>query len=159
MFPAGSTSEPPETLVLRPAVLKTFVKGLIAIAVFSIFLQINASTIVNYFIFLALTIGLVAALCAIKRRSVFVLNDDGISVKRFTKAPNVVRYTNILEMSVSQGMLARRFKCGTVFFILKEGRGSVKVMGGGTAERLEDIPDPQNVYEWISSHLGAFPMR
>ena len=158
-MPAGSISEEPETLTLRPVVLKTFVKGLIAVAIFSVFLQINPKTYFNYLIFLGLSIGLVGMVVIVKGRSVFVIDDDGIKVKRFMKSLNLVNYDNILDMSVSQGMLARRFNCGTVFFILKSGKGSVKVMGGGVAERLEDVHDPKGVYEYISSQLGPFATR
>lgn len=158
MSPAGFTSET-EALVLRPAAAKTFVKGVIAIAVFSVFLQINPSTVGNYLIFLALALGSSAAIALMKRTSVFTVDGDGIKVKRFMKAQSLVAYDNILDMSVAQGMLARRFNCGTVFFILKSGRGSVKVMGGGTAERLEDVPDPNGVYGFIANRLGPFSGR
>jgi hypothetical protein len=40
--------------------------------------------------------------------------------------------------------------------ILKSGEGSVKLMGGGRAERLEDIPSPQLVYDYIAARLGPF---
>lgn len=136
--------------------LKTFVKGLIAIAIFSVFLQITPAHLWNYLIFLAITISAAGAISLIKKRSVFTLDANGIKVKRFLKRPSMVAYENILDISVSQGLLARRFHCGTVYFILKSGEGSVKVMGGGIAERLEDVPDPDRVYERVSSRLGLF---
>ena len=159
MSPAGSTSESSETLTLRPIATKTFVKGVIAIAAFSIFLQINASTIGNYLIFLAVSLTAAAVVAFIKRSSVFTIDGDGIKIKRFMKGPSVVRYDNILDITVAQGILARRFNCGSVFFILKGGRGSVRVMGGGVAERLEDVHDPNGVYELIANQLGPFASR
>jgi membrane protein YdbS with pleckstrin-like domain len=137
-------------------VLKTFLKGAIAVAVLSLFLQINPSTYINYLIFLALTLGAAALLCAVKRQTRFDIGDDGVHVKRLFHKPSVIRYDNILDISVAQGMLARRFNCGTVFLILKGGPGSVRLMGGGVAEKLEDVKNPDGVMDAVSSKLSPF---
>lgn len=156
VYPAGSISDQEGNLAFRPVVLKTFLKGLLLIAVFSLFLEINPSTYVNYLIFLALTIGSVAALSLVKRQTKFLVDDEGVQVKRLFQRKNTIMYRDILDLSVSQGMLARRFRCGTVYIILKAGRGSVKLLGGGIAERLEDIPDPNKVCDILSSRLSPF---
>jgi len=154
--PVGSISEPDLGLVLKPVVLKTFIKGVIAIAVFSLFLQISPATIVNYLIFLAISLGLVGGLCFIRGRSRFQIDDGGIHIKRMFHRPNLISYDNIHDLTVSQGMLARRFNCGTVFIILNQGPGSVKIMGGGVAEKLEEVHNPNKVFEFVSSRLGPF---
>jgi len=156
MFPAGSSSKDVEGGPFRPVVLKTFLKGAIAVAVLSVFLEINPKTYVNYLIFLAITLGTAAALSMVKRQTRFRIDDEGIHVKRMFQKPSVVKYDNIYDVSLSQGMLARRFNCGTVFLILKAGRGSVRLMGGGTAEKLEDVRNPDGVLDLVSSKLGPF---
>ncbi|HXW37349.1 MAG TPA: PH domain-containing protein [Nitrososphaerales archaeon] len=161
MSPAGSTSsvqaEKGRALVLRPAVSKTFLKGLIAIGAFSIFLQINPATFTNYLIFLALSVGLVSVVVALKHQTKIEIGDESLTVKRLFRPKSIVRYLDILDISVSQGMLARRFDCGTVFMLLKSGGGgSVHVMGGGVAEQLEDVPKPKYISDLISSKLSPF---
>jgi len=156
MFPAGSLSEDVEGAPFRPVVLKTFLKGAILVAVLSPFLEINPKTYGNYLIFLALTLGSAAVLSLVKRQTRFRIGDDGIHVKRMFHRPSMIKYDNIYDISVSQGMLAKRFNCGTVFVILKEGKGSVRLMGGGTAEKLEDVRHPDQVLDLVSSKLGPF---
>ncbi len=155
--PAGSSegSEPDVRLTLRPAVTKTLIKGVIAIAVFSLFLEI-ASNLLNYLIFLALSFAMVGLYMLIKHGSKFMIGEDNIQIKRIFGKSNTVSYQDIYDISVAQGILARRFGCGSVYMILKRGRGGVNLMGGGTAEKLEDVPDPNHVFELISSKLSPF---
>ncbi|HXW95220.1 MAG TPA: PH domain-containing protein [Nitrososphaerales archaeon] len=160
MFPAGFTSESPSdpetVLKLRPRVTKTFLKGLIAIGVFSIFLEITPANFVHYLIFLALSIGVLLIFVGVKHETKIEISEDGLRVKRLFRAVDSVSYQDIMDISVSQGMLARRFDCGTVFIILKSGSGSVRLMGGGAAEQLEDVPGPSHVYDLLSSRLSPF---
>lgn len=155
--PVGSSesSEPETRLTLRPVVTKSFIKGVIAIAVFSLFLQV-ASNLLNYFIFLALSFGFLGLYMFIKHKSKFMIGEENIVIKRVFGKSNTVTYQNIYDMSVAQGMLAKRFKCGSVYMILKQGIGGATLMGGGTAERLDDVPNPSYVYDLISSRLGVF---
>ena len=141
---------------LRPKVAKTFLKGLIAIGVFSIFLQINPANFVHYLIFLAITVGMLLVAVGVKYGTKIEISEDGLTVKRLFRAVDSVRYQDILDISVSQGVLAKRFDCGTVYIILKAGRGSVRLMGGGVAEQLEDVPKPNYVSDLLSSRLGPF---
>jgi Bacterial PH domain len=155
---AGSTSESlaAPALKLRPTVTKTFFKGLIAIGVFSIFLEITPANLVHYLIFLAISVGLLLALVGMKYSTKIEISEDGLTVKRLFRAVASVRYEDILDITVSQGVLARRFDCGTVFMILKTGRGSVHLMGGGMAEQLEDVPKPNYIRDLLASKLNPF---
>ncbi|MGA2665545.1 MAG: PH domain-containing protein [Nitrososphaerales archaeon] len=163
MSPAGSSSDGgaaggPEgsPLLLRPTVAKTFLKGVIAIAVFSVFLQLSWANLVHYLIFLGVYFAFLLTLMLLKRSGSFVLGYDSISIHRPFREPASVSYQDVLDISIAQGVLARRFGCGTVFLILKGGQGSVKLLGGGIAEQLEDVPDPQRVYELITSRLSPY---
>jgi len=157
MSPAGSTDETaPETrLILRPKVTKTLIKGAIAIGVFSIFLNV-ATEFLNYLIFLALAFGCLGLYMWIKHDSIFALGQDNIKIKRKTRKSRSINYTDIYDISVAQGILAKRFGCGSVYIILKKGGGSVKMMGGGSAEKLDDVTNPNYIVELISSRLGPF---
>jgi len=142
--------------MLRPAVKKTFIKGMIAIGVFSLFLEISPSTLGNYFIYLALSICLLAAYATTKHGAVFELGEEHLVVRRLLRKPRQILYSDVADIVISQGMLAKRFNCGSVYIVLKRGRGNVRLMSGGTAERLEDVPDPGGVFEAISSRLSPF---
>lgn len=141
---------------VRPVFKKTFVKGLIAVALFSLLLDINASNLPNYFIFLAVSLGLISAYAGYKHATLYTIDDDGITVRNpISRTSKRIEFSNISDLTISQGFLAKRFGCGSVFLILKRGRGSYALMGGGYAEALRDIPNPQAIYELISNMLGA----
>lgn len=72
------------------------------------------------------------------------------------KKPKYIWYHDITGVVISQGTLAKRFDCGSVYLLLRRGRGNVRLMAGGTAERLEDVPDPDSVFEVVSSRLSPF---
>ena len=154
---AGYSSESPEgRLVLRPTIVKTFLKGIIALAAFSVFLQLSWANAVHYLIFVSLYVGFLLAFVLLRNRSRFELGDESIEIKRVFRSATSVRYQDIIDISVAQGVLARRFKCGTVFIILKGGSGSVKLLGGGVGEQLEEVPDPQTVCDLITSKLSPY---
>ena len=73
MSPAGSSNEigPEGRLTLRPTVTKTFLKGVIAVAVFSVFLQLSWANLVHYLIFLTGCLAFLGLFMAVKRSSVF----------------------------------------------------------------------------------------
>jgi hypothetical protein len=170
MSPAGSTSEdPPEGFPnLRPVVTKTFVKGVIGLAVFSLLMQLSLANLVNYLIFLCLSFGLLAGYMFYKRGSTFEVGDDAIVVRRPAGFPAsllrrhssprelTVSYDDIADVSVAQGILAKRFHCGSIYLILKHGEGSMRLMGGGTAERLHDIPNPNFVCRYMIDRLSPY---
>lgn len=111
---------------------------------------------VHYLIFLAISVGLFLVLVGIKYATKIKISEDGLTVKRLFRAIDSVRYQDILDISVSQGPLARRFNCGTVFMLLKSGSGSVRLIGGGVAEQLEGVPRPNYVCDLLSSRLSPF---
>lgn len=153
---ALQVSDQAETLRLRPQVGKTFIKGAILIAAFSVFLNINASTILNYFIFLALAMCVLSSVAWAKRASVFELAEEGVVVRRFPFKQKSIPYPDIVDLSISQGVLAKRFRCGSVFLVLKSGRGNTRIMGGGTAEKLEDVRDPDAVRKFVADRISFF---
>jgi hypothetical protein len=91
-----------------------------------------------------------------KHRSTFFIGEEDIMIKRPLGKKITVHYEDIFDMSVAQGMLAKRLDCGSVYMILKKGYGGVTLMGGGVAEKLDDVPKPQTVYDLISTKMSPF---
>jgi membrane protein YdbS with pleckstrin-like domain len=145
-------------LVARPMVGKSLVKGLIAIGVFSIFLQVNISNLGNYFIFVAISLALVFGYMGIKRSTLYVINDRGISIAPLFRAEKTVPYVDIVDISISQGVLAKRFGCGTIFLQLGQKKGSYIAIGRGMAEILKDVHNPAAIYDRITSSMNPYSM-
>jgi len=170
MSTVGYTSEqaPAGFPNLRPVVSKTFLKGIIGLAAFSVLMQLSLANLVNYLIFLALSLGVLGGYMWYKRSSSYEVGDDFLVVKRpmrflepifgrRARQPEMtLSYDDIVDIAVSQGFLARRFGCGSVYLILKHGGGSLRLMGGGTAERLQDVKNPNFVYKYMLDRLGPF---
>jgi Bacterial PH domain len=151
---AGFTSEEPVPSVLHPVIAKSILKGSIALAVFSLFLQIDTRTLIDYISFVALFYVLLGAYVYQKRASTYVLGQMGIEMKSLFRAPRDVKYADIDSLSLSQGLLAKRFRCGTVYLNLKHGAGKIKVLGGGSAEAIRDVPNPENLVAEIEEKIG-----
>ena len=145
-----------EGLELRSNVSKSALKGTIAVAVFSLFLEVSPSNLANYFTFLAIFYAMLGVYALQKRQATYVVGESGITIAPWLRARRTVAYSSIGDLSVAQGLLARRFKCGTVVIVLKGGEGHARIVGGGTAEMMKDVPDPQGVVDEISSRLTPF---
>jgi membrane protein YdbS with pleckstrin-like domain len=165
MSPAGSTSEaaPKGFPNLRPVVTKTYLKGFIGLGAFSLFMQLSLANLVNYLIFLTFSIAVLTAYVIYKRSSAFEVGEDSINVWRPARRKGarefVVPYDAVVDVSVAQGLLARRFNCGSVYLILKDDSGNTRLLGGGSAERLQDVPNPYFVYQYVTERLGPFAPR
>jgi len=145
-----------ESEVLRPNIKKTLVKGTIGLVVFSLFLEVNASNFVNYLIFLAISYAILSVYMLYKRSAVYRVGEDGVSVKRPFSVEIKVPYENIQGLSYGQGMLAKRFGCGTVYIELKRGKGTHRTLGGAPILGLRDVSRPVEVYNAISNMVGPF---
>jgi len=141
-------------LVLRPLVRKTFVKGTIAIAIFSAVLDVNVSNFAHYLEFLAVSVSLVLAYVVVKRADTYIVQPESLVIKSFLAPRETIRYENIADLYISQGFLARRFRCGTVYILIKRTDSSNTFSKRIKVYTLKDVRDPQGVYELISSRLG-----
>ena len=158
MHHAGSTrylSLQPEK-ALKPNVTKTLIKGTIGLVVFSLFLEVNPSNFVSYLVFLAISYAVLLVYMLFKRSSVYRIDSDGILVRRPYRRDIDVPYENVRGLSYAQGMLAKRFGCGTVYIELKRGKGTHRAWGGGEVLALRDVPRPLEVYNQISNMVGPF---
>jgi len=142
-----------DQITLRPTITKTFVKGAIAIALFSIFLQVTPSKLLNFAIFLAISLLIVAVYASLKRTNEYVLTDESITMRSFLRAEKVIKYSDISDLSIAQGILAKKFHCGTIFINVRTKSATYIAFGGGMAEALRDVKNPSEVFATISSHL------
>ncbi|PSN98610.1 hypothetical protein B9Q11_02055 [Candidatus Marsarchaeota G2 archaeon ECH_B_SAG-F08] len=139
--------------VLRPVIKKTLVKGVIAIAVLSLVLDVN--NFFNYTIFLVVSLSMVVAYAFYKRASKYTIEDEAVVLKAPFRSAKRLRYDDIRDLGISQGVLAKMFNCGTVYLVLKHGKGAYTLVSGGSAEALKDVSDPKAVYEKISQRIEA----
>lgn len=145
--------------VIRPTVAKTFVKGLIAIGLFSVFLQVNSSNLLNYFIFVLISIVLVLGYMGTKWSAKYSIGTTALSVAPLFRAEKIIPYSEIEGLSVSQGILAKRFRCGSIYVQLaRKRKGSYVSFAGGMAETLRDVKNPTEVYERIVSAMNPNSM-
>ena len=153
------SQQQPSDLVLRPTVTKSFVKGLIAIGIFSVFLEVNPSNILNYLLFVLISVVLVFCYMGAKWSVRYVISPDGISISPLLRAEKVIPYSEIEGLSIGQGFLAKRFRCGSIYLQLGQRRkGSYISLAGGTAETLRDVKSPAEVYERIASAMNPNSM-
>ena len=126
-------------------------------AVFSIFLEINTAKLLNYFIFLMMYYALVGLYMYSKHSVVYTIDDGELTMKSLFRPIKRLAYDDIVDLSIAQGILARRFKCGTIFVQTKN-KGSVAIFGGGggSAEALRDVKEPGSIVDEISSRLAPF---
>ncbi|MDG6990674.1 MAG: PH domain-containing protein [Nitrososphaerota archaeon] len=159
MWPATSTSpQQRDEKRLRSNVSKSLIKGTLLVAVLVPFLQINPRTYADFAIFLGLSYASIGAYMLFKESTVYALGDTGIVIRRPMRKENFIPYDSIQELSIAQGMLAKRFGCGSVYVALKKGKGKgthTSSMGQGVFV-LKDVPAPGDVYREISDMTSPF---
>lgn len=122
---------------LRPTIKKTVVKGTILLLIFSSVLEISPQKIINYLIFVGVWYLTLLAYILWKRSYIYCIDSDNIHIKGIL-TERYIRYSDISEAFVSQGFLAKRFKCGSVYLITPR-----------RVEIIKDIQDPEKVYQEI----------
>jgi hypothetical protein len=142
--------------VLRSNTTKSLVKGTIALALFTPFLSLSWAHLPDYLLFVGVYYLSVGLYMLHKESTVHWIGDDGIHVKRLWQREIVVPYDNIRDLGHSQGMLARRFDCGTIYVELRQGKGTHRSMTGVSVVQLRDLPDPFGLMEEIAEKLGPF---
>ena len=144
--------------VAKPVVSKTLVKGTIVLAVFSLFLQINARNLPNFLYFVVLYYLFLASYMFQKHANTYTLTQEKIEMKSLFRAPRAVDYADVESVSISQGFFAKRFNCGTLFLNLRHTGGRVRIMGGGSAEALKDVSDPIRLQGEIEKRISSLEM-
>jgi hypothetical protein len=88
-----------------------------------------------------------------KRSNRYIVSEEGITIKTLFRAPRVISYSDIADLSLSQGTLAKRFNCGSVFILLK-GHPELLLMNRNSVTVLRDVENPRRVFDTIASRLG-----
>jgi hypothetical protein len=143
--------------ITHSSIFKTFFKGTIALAIFSIFLQVNSGTVIDFLSFVGIYYLFLGFYMFQKRSNSYILGRDGVEFQSFLRAPRLVKYPDIDSIAVSQGFLAKRFDCGTVYLNLRHHGGRIKILGGGSAEAIRDVKSPALVRNEIENKIGAPP--
>ncbi|WP_338604241.1 PH domain-containing protein [Sulfolobus tengchongensis] len=128
-LPAGCT---------KPTGRRLLVEGTITLIIFSLFLEIT--NIVNYLIFVGIWyISLLAVIFWFKSYTYCVIGNE-ILIKSIS-GRKTVKMENFKEVFLSQGPIAKRLRCGSIYIILKNGKTTV----------LFDIKNPEKFLEKIQS--------
>lgn len=137
-------------------VSKSVLKGTIALAIFSIFLEITPGSLSRYAIFVGIWYALVGYYVLSKHSARYTINDDGILIEPFLRAAKRINYSEVVDLTIAQGFLARRFDCGTLFVSVKGRIGSATLFGGGAAEALKDVRKPKFVADQIMARVSPY---
>ena len=129
-------------LVVRPKISKTIVKGTFLILIFSIFF-LNVSKIENFIEFLLISFSLLLSYSSLKYLNYYEIGETYIVVHNLLSTERI-EYSEIEDEFLSQGLLARKFNCGSIYTVLKGGKG---------VEILKDIPEPEKIEEVIKQRI------
>jgi len=102
-------------------------------------MKVDPSNIVNYLIFLLGWYVFLSLYATWKRAYSYQVHEDEITFKTPAKKFRV-NVKEIRDVFVSQGLLARRFKCGSVYVVLDS-----------DIKRLWDVSSPEEIAERIRS--------
>ncbi len=128
---------------IRPTVKKTIVKGTIVVAIFSLFMKITPSNISSYLIFLVIWYSFLALYMLWKKSYKYQFNGNSVIFKSPLKS-FTVSLENVDNLFVSQGPLAKRFHCGSVYLVL-----------GKDVKRIWDVSFPQEMEQEIRRCMGG----
>ncbi|ADN50762.1 PH domain-containing protein [Vulcanisaeta distributa] len=123
---------------IRPIVRKTVIKGTIVLAIFSLFLEITPSRIINYIIFVILWYVLLSIYILWKQRHEYCIEDKLITIRGLTGV-RTVDLRQVVDCFISQGILAKHFNCGSIYLVLQNGKVII----------IRDIPQPNTYYELL----------
>jgi hypothetical protein len=137
---------------LRPVVSKTIIKAWVPLLILLPFLDL--SKVEALIIFTAIYWLMVLIYATYKWLHVYIITNDSVEVKVPIRGGIKLRYWEIEDVYVSQGPLARLFKCGSVILVTtSRSHSQVLIMGGGYGVRLWDVKDPWGIQRFIINRL------
>lgn len=129
----------------KTGILKTTVKSLIALLLFSLVLEINEKNFFNYLIFVGFWLLMTFIYELIKYSMHFEINNDTIEIKGILKH-NVISFRTVKDVFITTGILQTRFKLSSVYLV-QESR----------TVPLRDLTNGQEVLNAIESRIGKKP--
>ncbi|MGC9153102.1 MAG: PH domain-containing protein [Vulcanisaeta sp.] len=129
-------------ICVRPIIKKTLIKGTILLAVITPFLEITPSRIINYAIFVVIWYVLLIIYILWKRYHEYCIHEGNIIIKNPLSTKKINK-SQISDCFISQGFLARRFNCGSIYVITTQRK----------VYMLRDIPRPDDYYNIVCKEL------
>lgn len=121
---------------------KTTIKSLIALALFSIVLEISSKTIVNYLVFVALWLTGTFLYELYKYATKYSITGDGVAIKSPIKS-RIIYNSKIKETFIVEGYLQKKFGLSSVYLVTHNGVIAIR-----------DITDGQNFLDSVKKGLG-----
>ncbi|BCU67114.1 hypothetical protein HS7_05510 [Sulfolobales archaeon HS-7] len=119
---------------------KTLVKSTIILLIFSLFLEIT--DVVNYLIFVAVWYGFVGIYTFWKTSFKYNIGQKEIEICGLLTRKRI-SYSSIKDLFVSQGFLAKRFHCGSIYIVTKNGVNIIR-----------DVKEPERIYTEIANIIN-----
>ena len=138
-------------MILRPIISKTMVKALIPLVI--ILPLLNVSKLSSLLIFILIYWVMVMAYALFKHAHTYEVTSDYIEFRGLFGRGMRLKYWDIEDVLVSQGLLARIFDCGSVILITSSRSRQIMLIGGGYGARLWDVKEPWNVQKLIINRL------
>jgi len=104
---------------------------------------LNVSKIENFIEFLLISFSLLLSYSSLKYLNYYEIGETYIVVHNLLSTERI-EYSEIEDEFLSQGLLARKFNCGSIYTVLKGGKG---------VEILKDIPEPEKIEEVIKQRI------
>jgi membrane protein YdbS with pleckstrin-like domain len=111
---------------------KTTIKSLIALALFSLVLEISSKTILNYLIFVTLWITMTILYEIYKYAAIYSITDRGVFIKTPIKS-RLVTYSQMKETFIVEGYLQKRFGLSSVYLVTSKGVMALRDLNDGNA--------------------------
>ncbi len=129
---------------IKPVIEKTIIKGTIVLAIFSLFLEITPSKIINYIIFVALWYAMLGIYALWKQMHEYCIEGKSITIRSFMGI-KTVDLGQVIDCFISQGVLAKHFNCGSIYLVLQNRKVII----------IKDIPQPSTYYETLCRDIGG----
>ncbi|ACP39407.1 PH domain-containing protein [Saccharolobus islandicus] len=122
----------------KPTGRRLLVEGTIILVIFSLFLEITS--IINYLIFVGIWYAILFIIIAWFKSHTYCISEKEIIIKSFL-GKKVVKAENFKETFISQGPIAKKLNCGSIYIILKNGKATI----------LYDVKNPEKFLERIQN--------
>lgn len=100
----------------KKPIIKTTIKSIIALLVFSLVLEINSKNFDNYLIFVASWLFVTFIYEASKYSVIISINENGVEIKGFFKH-NFINFKTIKDVFLTSGILQKRFNLYSVYLV------------------------------------------
>ncbi|WP_393972001.1 hypothetical protein OXIME_000600 [Oxyplasma meridianum] len=130
----------------KPGIKKTTIKSLIALAIFSLVLEISSKTIIKYLLFVALWLFATFLYELYKYSTKYSITVEGVSIRSLIKSKFIYN-SNVKETFIVEGYLQKKFGLSSVYLVTNNGVIAIR-----------DISYGRNFLEKVNKGIGKEPM-